>query len=462
MPGVGAVAVAAALAACSGGASDTQRWSALPHTMGCDFLPNDTAADPPGSTVVKQVTLSHDGGSRLKLEALFRSRVPPEPRVQNGRFGPIDAPGSIYTSFLIQPHGLPDEKVIEVSSPSPSVNQGWSGDVSEFDGADPEVLASVSADGNQLTMILNLDGQDAVFGNGVFKADVDVVQIVAGQPSAAGGPNLFPVRSPRCVWDTPAATSAAVAPADTPTAPSSSVVPQAPSSIPIPGADAHGFLDQPGARCDDADTVQVAARTTQSTLVICRDTDGFVYRGSRLSDGASIELPNAVPSDDGFDVANPQNGTRYEVRSSALTIRVSGEDFVEPVTEFWSAAAATTIPNPGYSTAQLVRTTSGQVRCQVEFGEVVCERASIDGFPQAPASETGGHWNLAAVTSGGEYRWSIGNLGDAHPDTDIILDYGTTRRINGWLVEASSDGTRFTHDGSGHGMFVSINDVHSF
>ncbi|TQR82361.1 hypothetical protein D8S82_32515 [Mycobacterium hodleri] len=454
--------MAAALVACSGGAPDAQRWSALPHTMGCRFLSNDSAVDPPGSTVVKQVTLSHKGGSRLELEALFRYRVPPEPRVQNGRFGPIDAPGSIYTQFLIHPHGLPEEKVIEVSSPSPSVTQGWSGDVSEFDNADPEILASVSADDNRLTIVLDLDGQDAVFGSGPFKADVDVVQMVAGQPDAAGGSNLFPVKSPRCDWDTPTATSAATAPADTqPTATFPSASPQEPSSIPAPGADAHGFLDQPGARCDDADTVEVAARTTQSALVICRNASELVYRGSRLSDGASIELLNAVPNDGGFDVVNPQNGTRYEVRSSALTIRVNGRDFIEPVTEFWSAAA-TALPSPDYSAEQLVRTASGQVRCQVESGEVVCERASIDGFPQAPTSGTGGHWNLATITSGGEFHWNIGNLGGVDPDTDIVLDYGSTRRINGWMIEASNEGTRFINDGSGHGMFVSISDVDPF
>jgi hypothetical protein len=32
----------------------------------------------------------------------------------------------------------------------------------------------------------------------------------------------------------------------------------------------------------------------------------------------------------------------------------------------------------------------------------------------------------------------------------------------GWTILPSSDGTRFTNDGTGHGMFVSIENVYSF
>jgi hypothetical protein len=34
--------------------------------------------------------------------------------------------------------------------------------------------------------------------------------------------------------------------------------------------------------------------------------------------------------------------------------------------------------------------------------------------------------------------------------------------MSGWTVVPSSDGTRFTNDGSGHGMFVSIDNVAAF
>jgi len=46
----------------------------------------------------------------------------------------------------------------------------------------------------------------------------------------------------------------------------------------------------------------------------------FYYRGERLSDGASIDLANAVRSSGGFDVTNPVDGTRYEVRPDRLAM----------------------------------------------------------------------------------------------------------------------------------------------
>jgi hypothetical protein len=33
---------------------------------------------------------------------------------------------------------------------------------------------------------------------------------------------------------------------------------------------------------------------------------------------------------------------------------------------------------------------------------------------------------------------------------------------SGWTILPSSDGTRFTNDGTGHGMFVSIENVSPF
>jgi hypothetical protein len=42
------------------------------------------------------------------------------------------------------------------------------------------------------------------------------------------------------------------------------------------------------------------------------------------------------------------------------------------------------------------------------------------------------------------------------------LDYGQAYHINGWTILPSVDGARFTNDTTGHGMFVSIQDVYSF
>jgi hypothetical protein len=40
---------------------------------------------------------------------------------------------------------------------------------------------------------------------------------------------------------------------------------------------------------------------------------------------------------------------------------------------------------------QYVRTESGKVRCVISAGHAACERTSAEGFPDAPASQYGGH-----------------------------------------------------------------------
>jgi hypothetical protein len=48
----------------------------------------------------------------------------------------------------------------------------------------------------------------------------------------------------------------------------------------------------------------------------------------------------------------------------------------------------------------------------------------------------------------------------AYIDQDVVLAYGKT--YNGWTILPTSDGTRFANDRTGHGMFVSIENVYAF
>jgi serine/threonine-protein kinase len=109
-----------------------------------------------------------------------------------------------------------------------------------------------------------------------------------------------------------------------------------PPPISLPGTDDLGFMAYPGARCAPGQRPAALGLTAASALVVCRyGTDGYYYRGVRLSDGAQIELDHAVPSADGFDVVNQSDGTRYEIRSAALTIVTpAGEVFSEPMIQY--------------------------------------------------------------------------------------------------------------------------------
>lgn len=130
---------------------------------------------------------------------------------------------------------------------------------------------------------------------------------------------------------------------------------------------------------------------------------------------------------------------------------------------------------PAAQASQYVRTESGRVRCIVGPDKVACEASGPQsmGFPQAPISlpesqcrnpcPGGVHFDLAEVTSSGGFSWNDGNIGGGGtPQNDLVLNYGQSYQIQGWTVLPSSDGTRFTNDSTGHGMFVSVDNVSSF
>jgi hypothetical protein len=122
-----------------------------------------------------------------------------------------------------------------------------------------------------------------------------------------------------------------------PTTPESAATSR-PGANSLPGTDNSGWIGYPSARCDPGNQPAVMARTTQSLLVVCQIQPGnFYYRGIRLSDGASIELANAVRSSQGFDVTNPTDGTRYQIRPTGLTITpTGGQASSEPMLEYAS------------------------------------------------------------------------------------------------------------------------------
>ncbi len=117
---------------------------------------------------------------------------------------------------------------------------------------------------------------------------------------------------------------------------STSALPAPPA---LPGTDARGFVDYPNARCDAGSSPAALARTTGSVLVVCRSGPGdFYYRGVRLSDGAGIELANVVRSSGGFDVTNPTDGTRYQIRPDGLTITPpDGQPITETMVQYASS-----------------------------------------------------------------------------------------------------------------------------
>ncbi|BBX10334.1 hypothetical protein MAIC_51370 [Mycolicibacterium aichiense] len=125
-----------------------------------------------------------------------------------------------------------------------------------------------------------------------------------------------------------------------------------------------------------------------------------------------------------------------------------------------SPTPSPSVPNPGGQTLPpsdtgyvYIETKSGQTRCQLNSESVGCE----SNFTNAPAIN-GTPANGVEVTAGGNLRWILGNLGDIPTTT---LDYATYHAV-GWTIDARSDGTRFTNDGTGHGMVVGTQGAQVF
>ena len=94
-----------------------------------------------------------------------------------------------------------------------------------------------------------------------------------------------------------------------------------------------------------------------------------------------------------------------------------------------------------------VQTKSGRTRCQIESSRVICET----GENNWPA-------HGVEITADGSTRFADGNLGDIRP---VTMQYRSYQAM-GWTIRASSSGTRFTNDRTGHGAIVSAESVQGF
>jgi hypothetical protein len=100
-----------------------------------------------------------------------------------------------------------------------------------------------------------------------------------------------------------------------------------------------------------------------------------------------------------------------------------------------------------------IETKSGVTRCQINKDTVGCEAP----FTHSPLQD-GEHANGVSISSGGSVQWVLGNLGAIPTVTIEYKTYGA----QGWTINASEAGTRFSNDHTGHGMFVSVEKVNTF
>ena len=116
------------------------------------------------------------------------------------------------------------------------------------------------------------------------------------------------------------------------------------------------------------------------------------------------------------------------------------------------AAPASADPNPGHDAK--VTTQIPSMLCEIGSDDetpgigpnVVCQGRFLQAAPDE---------DQAYVTSSGRFSYRSANIGVGYPHLPFdTLVAGQTYDIQGWTIVAGDDGIRFTHDDTGHGMFV--------
>ncbi len=160
-------------------------------------------------------------------------------------------------------------------------------------------------------------------------------------------------------------------------------------------------------------------------------------------DGKPVASPGAGPTEPTVPTPRPSTSSPAPSTTSAA-----------PTTPASPTAPAGAIPLPPDQNGYVfIETKSGVTRCQINKDSVGCEAP----FTNSPMQD-GEHANGVSITANGTVQWVLGNLG-AIPT--VTIDY-KTYDAQGWTINATPDGTRFTNNHSGHGMFVSIEKVDTF
>jgi eukaryotic-like serine/threonine-protein kinase len=153
-----------------------------------------------------------------------------------------------------------------------------------------------------------------------------------------------------------------------------------------------------------------------------------------------------------------KHSSTRDVGSSPSTDR-STTTPTEPTMGTSAQPTGATTPQPTPTTAPVatlspnqygivyIRTASGRTTCQLESGQVICE-ATPSSWPE----------NGVVIGADGSTRFESGNFGAITPQTIGYQVYSAA----GWTIAATSSGTEFTNDRTGHGAFVSAEEVSGF
>ncbi|XBL81508.1 hypothetical protein U8D41_002770 [Mycobacterium shigaense] len=179
------------------------------------------------------------------------------------------------------------------------------------------------------------------------------------------------------------------------------------------------------------------------SLLLALASPVLVSGCSSKIDGKPIAAPGAGPTEPTFPTPRPS--------ATALPPTTPTNPNPAPVGPTTPAGAIPLPPDQnGYV---FIETKSGITRCQINNDTVGCEAP----FTNSPMQD-GEHANGVSISAGGSVQWVLGNLGAIPAVTIDYKKYGA----QGWTIDATEAGTRFSNDRTGHGMFVSVEKVTTF
>jgi hypothetical protein len=182
---------------------------------------------------------------------------------------------------------------------------------------------------------------------------------------------------------------------------------------------------------ENAKTARVSGRLLLAAVLM---SAALVSGCSSLIHGKPVAAPGAGPTEPSLPKARPSAPSRPAPPSAN------------------PPAGAIPLP-PDQNGYVFIETKSGQTRCQIDSDSVGCEAQ----FTNSPMQD-GERANGVNITASGSVQWVLGNLGDI---PTVTIDY-LTYDAAGWTIAASENGTRFTNKNTGHGMFVSVENVETF
>ena len=172
---------------------------------------------------------------------------------------------------------------------------------------------------------------------------------------------------------------------------------------------------------------------------------------SSLIEGKPVATPGTGPTEPTFPTPRP-SATASPPSTTTSATPAPPTSPTGPGSPTTPPAGAIPLP-PDHNGYVFIETKSGLTRCQINKETVGCEAP----FTNSPLQD-GEHANGVSISAGGNVQWVLGNLG-AIPT--VTIDY-KTYAAQGWTINATAEGTRFTNDHTGHGMFVSVDKVNTF